>query len=332
MPTIKDNQPTYQMVLGCVSDTVLNNWSTVKLGLRASTIRGEKKYRGIWLIIDEFNRADIDKALGQLFTALETRILKVPVMDSKSGYIERKIQLDYRIIGTLNTADKHYLFKLSDALKRRFAYVELSPPHRSQKDREIYYALKNALVELDSSYMDGSLVLDDDNKIVDDSKSYKTLVDIIEQAYEILNFVRVTKPLGTAVLKSTYKTILVGMRLTNDPASSLDIAINSNLIPQLESVGVTSLETLFSLLFGDIIEFFKEKHVSNERDQYQHDFRNFLNLIGASNPDVKVKLFMQQISTDVWDSIQKNYVPYKRIIQCNLFKNSLLDLVKSSMT
>ena len=32
-----------------------------------------------------------------------------------------------------------------------------------------------------------------------------------------------------------------------DPASSLDIVINSNLIPQLESIGVTSLETLYSL-------------------------------------------------------------------------------------
>ena len=83
MPRIKDNNPTYEMVLGCVSDTVLNNWSTIRQGARTSTTKGEKKYKGIWLVIDEFNRADIDKALGQLFTALETRILKIPVMNSK---------------------------------------------------------------------------------------------------------------------------------------------------------------------------------------------------------------------------------------------------------
>ena len=124
-------------------------------------------------------------------------------------------------------------------------------------------------------------------------KSDITLVQIIEQAYDILDFVRITKPLGTAILKSIYQTILVGMRLTDDPASSLDIAINSNLIPQLESVGVTSLETLVSLLFGNIIEFFKEKQLSNERDQYQYEFRNFLNLIGAKSLDAKVKQFIQ---------------------------------------
>ena len=122
---------------------VLNNWSTIRPGVRTSITRGEKKYKGIWLVIDEFNRADIDKALGQLFTALETRILKVPVMNSKTGYEERKIPLDYRIIGTLNTADKHYLFKLSDALKRRFAYVEISPPGKGPKRyRDILCAKK----------------------------------------------------------------------------------------------------------------------------------------------------------------------------------------------
>ena len=156
--------------------------------------------------------------------------------------------------------------------------------------------------------------------------------EIIEQAYEILDFVRITKPLGTAILKSIYKTILVGMRLMGDPASSLDIAINSNLIPQLESIGVTSLETLYSLIFGDVIEFFKEKHIGNERDQYQHEFRNFLNLIGANKPDEKVKQFMQQISPPVWESIANAYLPHKRNIKCILFKTSLLDLVKSSMT
>lgn len=46
---------------------------------------------------------------------------------------------------TLNTADKHYLFKLSDALKRRFAYIEIFPPPNEQKETEIYYALNNAL-------------------------------------------------------------------------------------------------------------------------------------------------------------------------------------------
>lgn len=332
MPRIKDEKPTYEIVLGCVSDTVLNNWSTINPKYRTTTTRDGKRFKGIWLVIDEFNRADIDKALGQLFTALETRILKIPIMSAKSGYEEKKIPLDYRIIGTLNTADKHYLFKLSDALKRRFAYIELSSPKRDLKDTEIFYALKNALVDLEGSYLQNILVLDNDNKLVDVQRSNGKLVSIIEQAYEILDLVRMTKPLGTAILKSIYKTLLVGIKITDDYESSLDIAINSNLISQLESVGLTSLETLFSLLTGNAIEFFKKKQASNERDQYQNDFGNFLNLIGANKAEERAKEFLQQINLDVWDSIEKSYLPYKKNSQCRLFKSSLLDLVKSSMT
>lgn len=60
-------------------------------------------FRGAWLIIDEFNRADIDKAFGQLFTALRTRTLKIPTDVEGKSYKTLKIPEDYRIIGTLNT-------------------------------------------------------------------------------------------------------------------------------------------------------------------------------------------------------------------------------------
>lgn len=332
VPRVKDGQPTYEMVFGCVSETILNNWS-VSLEDRIMTLKNDKWFKGIWLIIDEFNRADIDKVFGQLLTSLETRILKVPVIEGNSLVKEVKIPMDYRIICTLNTADKHYLFRLSDALKRRFAYIELLPPRKKDKDLEIFYALKNATEELtfDSSDI---LSINLDTKIIDREKSDQQLMSMIDKAYEILDVVRIAKPLGTAILKSIYKTLIVGIRLSSNYENSLDVAINSNLLPQLESTNLTFLESIFYLLFRDPIEFFREKHESNDRDQYQSSFKSFLIYIGANKPEITSKKFLENIDANTWDNLLNKYEPFK-ISRGNLdfplFRRSFQDIISISM-
>jgi hypothetical protein len=261
----------------------------------------------MWLVIDEFNRADIDKVFGQLFTSVESRILKVPSAQEQNGYREILIPRDYRIIGTLNTADKHYLFKLSDALKRRFAYIEILPPNSNQKDLEIYYAFKNAIDELGNSF-DNLIVLDDEIKAIDISRTESSFIPFIENAYYVLEFIRTTKPLGTAILKSIYQTMLVGIKLTGDYEKSLDFALTSSIVPQLENLRSSTLEMIVNFLFYDIIEFFKEIHKGNEREQYKEDFRSFLAFISANKPETKLRDFISQnVREDVWNSISNNF-------------------------
>jgi len=331
VPRIRNSQPTYEIAMGCVSETVLDNWSEPPAA-RIPTIKGNRKFKGTWLIIDEFNRADIDKVFGQLFTSLETRVLRVPVIEGSEIFEDVKIPLDYRIICTLNTADKHYLFKLSDALKRRFAYIELFPPSREDREKEIYYALKNGLNELAIDFSN-LVVLNSDTKTIDLERTDKNMLLVINQAYDIFDVARMVKPLGTAILKSIYQSLVVGVKLTNDYDESLDTSINSNLVPQLESMNVTSLECVFYFLFGNAVEFFKQKHEGNDRDQYQTDFSYFLKFINAdaNKQEGWSRQFLEKIDNSTWDSLWKSYSQYKKEIKCPLFKTSLQDLVKVSL-
>jgi len=336
MPRIQNGSPTYEIVLGCVSETVAGNWSSRNTQRRVAHSRNTKVYRGIWLVIDEFNRADIDKAFGQLFTALETKILKVPTAEGKSAFREVRIPQDYRIIGTLNTADKHYLFKLSDALKRRFAYIELPAPSRQQRGAEIYYALKNALRDMNSNNSDSDyqdlVVLDDNLKSVDATKSNSAFVESINQAYDVLDLIRTVKPLGTAVLKSIYQTMLVGCKVMGDFKKAFDISINSNLIPQVENLSVTSLQTIQNFFFGDALSFFQEKYSSNQREQYSGDFKSFLRFIQAKNPEARARQFLvRKIDEKEWTSIKEGFDQSRRQIDSPLFNSALQDLIRTSV-
>lgn len=101
------------------------------------------------LIIDEVNRADIDKAFGELFTLLsgnsvdlpylrrnltggkpETRRVRLSVSASGSDPEIDEIHMPswWRLIGSMNDADKASLKRLSFAFVRRFAFVPVGLP------------------------------------------------------------------------------------------------------------------------------------------------------------------------------------------------------------
>lgn len=104
-------------------------------GIVLRAIREEK-----WLIIDEINRAEIDKAFGEMFTVLSGQPVTLPYRDGHHpirilppGY-PRQSEKDYvlpatwRIIGTMNVYDKASLFEMSYAFMRRFAFVDVGIP------------------------------------------------------------------------------------------------------------------------------------------------------------------------------------------------------------
>ena len=103
------------------------------------------------VIIDEFNRADIDRAFGPLFSILSGQPVQLPYAADPSDATSQRVEImptprpmrgdsdrrasheyspdpTWRLICTLNTYDKASLFQMSYALSRRFAWIYLGAP------------------------------------------------------------------------------------------------------------------------------------------------------------------------------------------------------------
>ncbi|NHC16050.1 AAA family ATPase [Motilibacter sp. E257] len=146
------------LAAGYVPTTATADWTTYETigGLRPRTDGPGLQFReGIllsalrerrWLIIDELNRANFDRALGQMFTVLSGQSVVLPYQGAHSGnpvvitpeaqsgsydpgaYDTVAVPADWRIIATMNVFDKSLLFEMSFALMRRFAFVEVPAP------------------------------------------------------------------------------------------------------------------------------------------------------------------------------------------------------------
>ena len=106
---------------------------------------------GRWLVIDELNRSNFDRAFGQLFTVLSGQPVVLPF--KRAGQVKPislvpsgvtppddtdviRVPPRWRIVATMNVFDKNLLFEMSYALMRRFAFVEVTSP-----DEEVFEKL-----------------------------------------------------------------------------------------------------------------------------------------------------------------------------------------------
>lgn len=303
LPKIENNQPTYDIQNGCVVETVLKNSQT---RTDHSKYSPDVPYCGTWLVIDEFNRAEIDKAFGQLFTALRTQNLKIPTNKAGISYENLKILDDYRIIGTLNSTDTHFLFNLSDALKSRFAYIEVGIPTSKLFETEIYYAVKNALIKLKIDYTFDKIKFNDQDKKIIKNESDEEFYKKIMQAYYTLDAIRVFKKLGTAILQLIYQNLIVGNLLSINPIVSLDNALTSTLIPQIDHESSANLNVIHALFTNDLSNFFKTQYEGVDRGNYFESFEKILDYLEI--PESKKYLEMYEknfIASDdnIWQKI-----------------------------
>jgi MoxR-like ATPase len=131
-----------------------------------------------WIIIDELNRADIDRAIGQLFTVLSGQSVVLPFLERRGADREllppsivgvtrtaperthaHKVSENWRIIATLNDRDQDLLFDMSEALMRRFAVIEIDPPSPERWKELLESRASTTLPELDEALFSLSQLL-----------------------------------------------------------------------------------------------------------------------------------------------------------------------------
>jgi MoxR-like ATPase len=106
--------------------------------------------QGRILVVDEINRADIDKAFGELFTLLSGSDVDLPYRRYSGSKDGKRIRLItgsetpsedveaihmpswWRLIGAMNDSDKASLKKLSFAFVRRFAFIPIGLPSEAE--------------------------------------------------------------------------------------------------------------------------------------------------------------------------------------------------------
>ena len=190
--------------------------------------KNEGRQRNELLVIDEINRADIDKSFGQLFTLLSGQRVQLPYrrngeeieivpaagFDGSLDAHRYVVPNSWRIFATMNSYDKTSLYELSYAFMRRFAFVHVDAPEIP--------ADRNAAGELVRSYADAWGMTPDD----------PTLRDIGEIWFAV-NAAGDGREIGPAIVEDLLSH--VNGRNT-DRRTALTGAVASYVFPQLEGV------------------------------------------------------------------------------------------------
>ncbi len=270
----------YTVAHGCLTRAVLANYALdgdlpaelpAELPRREHTDSQGNRYRGLWLVIDEFTRAQIDSAFGGLLTTLSGQRDPTLIVPTDDGERAVRLPRDFRLIGTLNSFDRHFLNQISEAMKRRFTFIDVLPPGRDQRDAEQAMAIFRAISSLRENGVPG-FQADQASGIAawsgglrversDEPAGGHMLVryrvawpeDAEAQAalsglWRIFEAARVYRQLGTAQAEATYRALLAGRVAGFDWAQALDAALADTLADQLQVIARDELRVILALL------------------------------------------------------------------------------------
>ncbi|MFT3768307.1 MAG: AAA family ATPase [Minicystis sp.] len=185
--------------------------------------------RRAWLLVDELNRADVDRAFGELLTVLSGRDASAPfalpdgrlVCVGPSPRATHRVPPSFRLLATMNTWDRAALFRLSYAVQRRFAIVHVGAP-----DDAAYARL------LERHAREG------DAPPLDDA-SLAALLRLFSAAGLLAH-----RPIGPAIALDMVRYL----RRRGEPGEGLAEAFTMYLLPQLEGLAPDAATAIWALL------------------------------------------------------------------------------------
>ena len=190
------------------------------------------------VIIDELNRADIDKAFGQLFTLLSGQSVQLPFtrnnreiellttdhLDGLPAAHQYVVPDSWRIFATMNTYDKTSLYEMSYAFMRRFAFIRVPAPEFTTSDDD---TARTELTTEMNAYIDAWDGLDPS----DEER------DAIGQVWKQTNQAVDDRSIGPAIVRDML-TYVTNRRTSaaDDLSERVTEAVISYIFPQLEGV------------------------------------------------------------------------------------------------
>jgi MoxR-like ATPase len=232
-------------------------------GCMSTAIRDEK-----WLIIDEFNRSDLNKTFGELLTAVEYgKVILKPeenplwskemvIMKPVTYWLEPvdkeansviPIPADFRMICTMNTFDKEAVMaRLPYGVLTRFAFVEIEIEERE----ELQAALARVCELL---------------RIPTTTKVAQTL-DMVLQVYcKFIQEVRKKRIIGVRTTIDVGRYVATCIQSGKDAWDSIGDALTDYVLPQFERLGEDVL--------GYVLRAYERTFVNEAKSQSAEKFR-----------------------------------------------------------
>jgi MoxR-like ATPase len=201
---------------------------------------------GKLLLIDEFNRADMNKAFGEMFLAIDHGTIqlredeKPEINGSLYDNLKNSITIppEFRMICTMNDYDKTLLNELSYGLLRRFAFIEIDTP--TDKKQEMEVILERVRDNLVRPSFNQSTI---DEIITRVTPQIDTFLDFILDARQRRKF-------GVSTSIDVVRYIVTGYTLSDNTDrnenenirwSLLNEALVDYILPQLDRIDLSTL-------------------------------------------------------------------------------------------
>ncbi|MFW3461499.1 AAA family ATPase [Streptomyces microflavus] len=250
-------------ILGAVPKTALACAEAMRAAEQNKS-ENENLIEARWLIVDELNRADIDRAIGGLYTVLSTtdaaHLRTTPIDLWFEAKPERRLLWvpgRFRIIGTMNDVDTSFVNSISQGLTRRFQFVYVGVPSQEQIGNEMDLCRRQAEEWLAAQYPDLSLTPRGE-------VAAGAIAGIQSRMAEIFRWLRYGNvvasagaphswPIGSAQSVDLWKAVLLtlasGPDITNEALDrAFDTCFADRIVPQMGTLRASHMVSILKYL------------------------------------------------------------------------------------